>query len=211
MNTFKTPKGTELPIMSLKGKDYLEVKYRLVWFREEHPDWSIMTELVKLDENYAIAKAQVYGPTGQIIATAHKREDKQHFQDFIEKCETGAIGRALALCGYGTQFAPEIEEGDRIVDAPAQRLQAPPVISNVTHVTSSNPNPSQSSHAQPRMATPAQSKMIWARLKNDLALNDFAARDFITAHTHKTRKEDLTSADVETLLKAIEAEAGRAS
>ncbi len=31
---------------------------------------------------------------------------------------TGAVGRALAYCGYGTQFAPELEEGNRLADAP---------------------------------------------------------------------------------------------
>jgi hypothetical protein len=36
----------------------------------------------------------------------------------MEKAETGAIGRALALIGYGTQFAPEMDEEDRIVDSP---------------------------------------------------------------------------------------------
>jgi hypothetical protein len=40
----------------------------------------------------------------------------------MEKAETGAIGRALALIGYGTQFcADELDEGDRIVDAPVAK------------------------------------------------------------------------------------------
>ena len=28
------------------GKEYLPVASRLVWFREEHPDWAIVTEPV---------------------------------------------------------------------------------------------------------------------------------------------------------------------
>lgn len=117
----KTKAGTELPLISLKGKDYLEVKWRLVWFREERGDWSIETEFKDLSETHALAKATVRDQTGRVIATGHKREDKTHFPDFAEKAETGAIGRALALCGYGTQFSPEIEEGERIVDAPVAR------------------------------------------------------------------------------------------
>ena len=27
-------------MMKLKGKDYLQVMWRLVWFREDHPDWA---------------------------------------------------------------------------------------------------------------------------------------------------------------------------
>ena len=115
----KTSQGTELPILSLRGKDYLEVKYRLVWFREEHPDWSIETELVSTPETTACARAIVRDASGRIIATSHKFETEQGFPDFLEKAETGAIGRALALIGYGTQFcADELDEGNRIVDAP---------------------------------------------------------------------------------------------
>lgn len=119
MNSFKTPKGTELPILVLKGKDYLEVKYRLVWFREEHPDWSIETEFVSITDTSSTAKATVRDASARIISTSHKFENAQGFPDFLEKSETGAIGRALALIGYGTQFcADELDEGKRIVDSP---------------------------------------------------------------------------------------------
>lgn len=118
----KTAKGTELPLLNLKGKDYLEVKYRLVWFREEHPTWSIETEFLSIDERNACARAVLRDETGRIIATSHKAESAGHFPDFMEKAETGAIGRALALIGYGTQFcADELDEGSRIVDAPVAK------------------------------------------------------------------------------------------
>lgn len=118
----KTEKGTELPLLSLKGKDYLEVKYRLVWFREEHPTWSIETQFLTIDERSACARAVVKDENGRIIATSHKQETAGNFPDFMEKAETGAIGRALALIGYGTQFcADELDEGDRIVDAPVAK------------------------------------------------------------------------------------------
>lgn len=119
MKTFKTPKGTELPISDIKGKDYLMVCYRLVWFREEHPDWALKTECVDMNEKSCLFRAEIYnGPT--LVSVGHKREDKAHFHDYEEKAETGAIGRALAHCGYGTQFAPDIHEGERIVDAPTE-------------------------------------------------------------------------------------------
>jgi hypothetical protein len=37
------------------------------------------------------------------------------------KAETKAVGRALAMLGYGTQFAPEMDEGERIVDSPVAK------------------------------------------------------------------------------------------
>lgn len=125
---FKTQKGTVLPLLKLKGKDYLAVQQRVRWFREEHPDWSIITEFVILDPTCAMAKATVIDDKAVTLATAHKFEDKQGFADFREKAETGAIGRALAHCGYGTQFASELDEGERIVDSPmhSMRNEQPP-------------------------------------------------------------------------------------
>jgi hypothetical protein len=129
----KTPKGTELPLLSLRGKDYLEVKYRLVWFREDHPDWSIETLLLQVTDKSCLAQAIIRDSSGGIKGMAHKFEDLKGFGDFIEKSETGAIGRALALCGYGTQFcADELDEGDRIVDAPAVRQK--PTIDPGEHI-----------------------------------------------------------------------------
>lgn len=126
IRTYKTPKGTELPLLNLKGKQYLEVKFRLVWFREEHPDWSIETELMNVTDSSAYARATVRDDSGRVIATSHKFESIQGFPDFIEKAETGAIGRALALIGYGTQFcADELDEGNRIVDAPVPARNKP--------------------------------------------------------------------------------------
>ncbi len=121
MKTFKTPKGTELPLLDLRGKDYLQVCYRLVWFREDHPDWSIETEITDLDDKSSLAKAIIKNAESRIMSTSHKYEDAQGFGDFREKAETGAIGRALALIGYGTQFAPDLDEGERIVDSPNER------------------------------------------------------------------------------------------
>jgi len=114
-------------LMQLKGKDYLEVKYRLVWFREDKPNWGINTSMLShdIEAKAALFKAIISDDTGRVIATGHGSETARDFGDYIEKAETKAIGRALAMCGYGTQFAPELEEGDRIVDAPVVNKTLP--------------------------------------------------------------------------------------
>lgn len=122
MKTWKTQKGVELQIMDIKGKDYMQVQWRLVWFRSERPDWSIETEYQSMTEKDACCGATIRNEQGRIIAMAHKYEDKAGFPDYREKAETGAIGRALALVGYGTQFCTdELDEGRRLADSPTER------------------------------------------------------------------------------------------
>lgn len=110
-------------MMKLKGKDYLEVKWRLVWFREEHPDFGIRTELIELDDKHAVFKASILNTEDRLVSSGTGSESVKDFGDFIEKAETKAVGRALAMLGYGTQFDPDLEEGDRIVDAPVARTK----------------------------------------------------------------------------------------
>ena len=107
-------------MMTLKGnKQYLQVAWRLVWFREEHPDWSLDTQALEMAEDHAIFRAVICDADGRQLSCGHGSESKRDFMDFIEKAETKAVGRALAMLGYGTQFAgEEFDEGERIVDTP---------------------------------------------------------------------------------------------
>src|SRR6476661_2837814 len=129
-------------LVNLNGRgEYLEVKWRLLWLRTEHPDAVIETELVRLEDRDAVFKARVSIPGGG-TATGWGSESAGDFRDFLEKAETKAIGRALAALGFGTQFCHDHEFGVgetptvtvgqmRIVDAPVDlaasrgRRQAP--------------------------------------------------------------------------------------
>ena len=129
------------------SKDYLQVQWRLVWFRSACPHGTIETEMLHLDidrdteeeafawnaekrrsekiikhaKGFAIFRAIVKDGQGG-IAVGTKSERAASFPDYIEKAETGAIGRALAALGYGTQFTgDEWEEAHRIVDSPVDR------------------------------------------------------------------------------------------
>lgn len=116
-NTITLNSGRELPLLNLKGKNYLQVAHRLVWFREDHPIAEIITEPLSIEATSAIFRAKIV-IGGTVIAVAHKKETESGFPDFVEKAETGAVGRALAFCGYGTQFEPALDEGDRLADSP---------------------------------------------------------------------------------------------
>lgn len=108
-------------LIDLKGKAYLQVMWRIVWMREEHPEWGVSTELVERGTGFAIFKATVSDESNKIISTGFGSETATDFKDYLEKAETKAIGRALALAGFGTQFSPELDEGERIVDAPVAK------------------------------------------------------------------------------------------
>lgn len=129
MKTVKTPNGTELPLVNLKGKDYLQVAHRLQWFNEVESSFRIETDFSSLTDEQTVARAKVtiFNKEGREVrsVTATKRETKKDFPDHTEKAETGAIGRALALAGYGTQFAiSDLDEGSRLADAPVVNPRA---------------------------------------------------------------------------------------
>ena len=103
--------------------DYLPVAARIAWFRKDHPYWSIITRVEKWGDKAIVMKAVIKDMQGSVIATARKKETEIGFPDYIEKAETGAIGRALAMCGYGTLQAPEFDEQDRLADAPVEKTK----------------------------------------------------------------------------------------
>jgi hypothetical protein len=108
-------------LLNLKGKAYLQVADRVYAFRLDHPTWSIITAPVEgnLAAGYVVFQARVMDGDS-IIATGHKCEAKGSFADWFEKAETGAIGRALGYCGYGTLAALD-EDPSHPCDAPRER------------------------------------------------------------------------------------------
>lgn len=132
-------------LSNLKGKAYLEVKWRLSWFRDQYPHGVITTEMLHFDveRGLAVFKASIDDGEGG-HAEGHGSETSRDFGDFIEKAETKAIGRALAALGYGTQFAPELEEGQRIVDSPVERKQTSQAPRPAPNSNGTRPAPSES-------------------------------------------------------------------
>jgi len=125
-------------LTDLNGRDYLEVKWRLLWLRTEHPDAAIETDLIKHEEGLALFRARVC-IVGGGQATGWGSETSDDFEDYIEKAETKALGRALAALGYGTQFCEDYDfsrngggvqrsatsapakDRERVVDSPVAR------------------------------------------------------------------------------------------
>jgi len=157
-NTTKTPKGTELPLINLKGKPYLQVAHRLIWFREEEPQSGIETTPLVLEKDYAVFQAKITRD-GKVVAMATKCEDRKGFPDFIEKAETGAIGRALALVGYGTQFTTQdLDEGNRLADSPVDPGKPAKSVNASTTTTKASAPVADKVEASKPVAEPARAK-----------------------------------------------------
>lgn len=96
-------------MIKLKGKEYLEVKWRIAWFRHEWPNGHIETSILALSDNAAAIKAEVtkVSESGEVLgrSTGMGQAERNSFESYLEKAETKAVGRALAMLGYGHQFA----------------------------------------------------------------------------------------------------------
>lgn len=96
MKTVKTTKITG-------GADYAKVSDRIKEFRHDCPNASITTTPTILDTGMVMFKAYIVkDKTDEHSAdsTGHALQTKTGTKDF-EKLETVAVGRALALLGYG--------------------------------------------------------------------------------------------------------------
>ena len=97
--------------MKIRGKEYMEVKDRVMVFRKNHPEWAIITEIVENNESTGsiIFKVTIEDEDGRTRGTGHAHEFKDDKTSMVNKtshlenCETSAIGRALASLGIGIE------------------------------------------------------------------------------------------------------------
>ncbi len=92
-------------VTDIKGKDYAEVNQRVKAFRQVHPNGTITTEIISLQDGIVLMKATILDDDQRLIATglAYEKENSTFINktSFIENCETSAVGRALGMCGFG--------------------------------------------------------------------------------------------------------------
>lgn len=199
-------------LTKVSGRDYLEVKWRLVWLRSVHPLAQIETELVEHRNNMAMFRARVTLPPapvevvtddGEIVrtpwsasATGWGMESSENFGDYAEKAETKAIGRALGALGFGTQFAEDHAFGAeqmRVVDSPVDIRRG-----------GGSSQPRQGGAAAPAEATPRQLKYLHA-VAGEAGLTP-EGLDGRARAAFGRGVADLTRRDVSQLIEQIQAE-----
>lgn len=120
--------------VNLKGKSYLMVANRVEVFRQHFGvAFTIDTQLVSHDEKHACFRASILDDTGRSIANGYALE---HYGssgvnkgNYLENCETSAIGRALAAFGlHGGEYSSvnELEAQERNVAALAPAPEPEP-------------------------------------------------------------------------------------
>lgn len=128
-------------LSNFDGRDYLEVKWRLLWLRSQHPDARMTTEIVQHNEEsgFALFRAEVEVPNGG-KATGWGSETVRDFHDYIEAAETKALGRALAALGFGTQFCQDFDFSSnarpgtkQVVDAPVNLAEPRNIIDRASN------------------------------------------------------------------------------
>lgn len=95
-------------IVKIGSREYKTVALRVQEFREAFPlgsGWSLRSKIVQIDEDKVVIRASVVNPDGRVIGTGYAEEyrkaGKINATSALENCETSAIGRALAACGFG--------------------------------------------------------------------------------------------------------------
>ena len=115
--------------INIKGKEYVEVNERVIYFRQnfgtKEEMFGINTAIVEWDKENkeVITRAWITDPKDRTVASglAHESQhDKASFVNatsYVENCETSAIGRALAAMGIGIEDAyASADEVNRAVE-----------------------------------------------------------------------------------------------
>ena len=107
----------------------------------------------------ALAEGEESAPAVEVKQEVKEQKTEEKAEaNSGEKAETKAVGRALAMLGYGTQFAAdELDEGERIADTPIDRTPKP-AQKPVQPAQKAQPKPANTGSA--KLATPEQKKML---------------------------------------------------
>ncbi len=89
---------TSLNIQNL-NRNHLQA--RLLWFRTDHPDAEIATELVVAEDDLAVCRATLRTESGSSASSHGSATRSATGEGYVELAEDRALSRALIALGYG--------------------------------------------------------------------------------------------------------------
>ena len=118
----------EIKKIDIRGKQYAEVAQRVTAFRKLEPNGEIRTQMLSFEDGVCVFRATIFDGEGKILASGHAYEKEANGSinktSCIENCETSAVGRALAFCGFGSSDNIASAEEMRKVTEPVSTLAA---------------------------------------------------------------------------------------
>jgi hypothetical protein len=88
------------------GREYLDLKWRLVWLRNQEPDATVESQVVAAGEDDVVCRATISLQSGG-SATAHGSARRGESERAVEEAEGRALSRALAALGFGAEYADD--------------------------------------------------------------------------------------------------------
>lgn len=114
---------TQLKSVNIKGKQYVEVNERLIYFRNNYPNFSLTSEVLEKTDKSILILATITNAEGKVISTGMAEEEKGstfiNKTSYVENCETSAWGRALANFGIGLDTS--VASADEVKNAIANQ------------------------------------------------------------------------------------------
>jgi hypothetical protein len=113
--------------IDIKGKEYVMVHERIMYFRDKFEGYYFQTEFVELSDARCVMVCNVFNPEGVVISTGHAYEKADstfiNKTSYIENCETSAIGRALGNLGIGIDTS--VASAEEVANAIKQQNSKP--------------------------------------------------------------------------------------
>lgn len=188
-------------ITKVKGKDYLSARSAnaMFWERFESDCVDIETHIHTLTDSVAvvIAKIVISNTDGDklLSVTASKQSRESEFRDYLEKAETGAVRRAMAMLGINIDSVDSSE-----ASGPPQRFQNPPKSVNTQGGGSNAP---QRGREAPAKASPDQVDRI-AKEFRKLNLTMAQVSKILSKFTNVREMADLTVGQASALQTQLE-------
>jgi hypothetical protein len=119
--------------IDIKGKQYVLVSDRVIYFNEQYPNGCIKTNIVKYEDGQVTIRARVYPDMENINRYFSGYAQEIEGTTFINKtsalenAETSAVGRALAMMGIGViDSIASVDEINKATNRPEAKKSLSP-------------------------------------------------------------------------------------